>query len=162
MPKQLLKALPIVSIILFLAGCASSNPNAGKITTKGYIADKERVDQEMEGGNFGYLVGTPKADDRSEYKKTRKIYVVEVTKKPGEVPDTVTSSTTSTSSTCEYEAPAREEARAEEPSGRTIELPDFDDRSASSQAQAVEKPAAPSGGGVGQNPTGNNEIGRRK
>jgi nucleoid-associated protein YgaU len=66
-----------------ISGCASSNPNAGGITTRAYVADKDREDQTIQ-GNQGYLMGTPKAEDRSNLSKTRKVYVVEFTK---EIPE---------------------------------------------------------------------------
>ena len=144
MPK-LFKGLTVVLFVLFAAGCASTKPGAGRITTKAYIADKERVDQGMQ-GNFGYFAGTPKPDDRSQFKKTRKVYVLEVTKEPGEASDTTTAPAPSSSTTRGYEPPAQA-AVAEEPRGRTIELPDFDEERAAapSQEEATEQPA--SGGG---------------
>jgi nucleoid-associated protein YgaU len=40
----------------------------------------------MEGGNQGYLYGKPQSEDRQEYRKTRKIYVLEFSK-PADVED---------------------------------------------------------------------------
>lgn len=74
MSKRLRQAGILIFIFTFL-GCSSTG-----ITTRGYVEDKDRVDQEMSGGNFGYISGQPKAEDRAEYKKTRKIYVLEFTK----------------------------------------------------------------------------------
>jgi nucleoid-associated protein YgaU len=141
MPRAF-KGLAVLLFTVFVAGCASSNPNTGGITTKAYVADKDRVDQDMQGGNYGYLAGTPKAADRSQVKKTRKVYVVEFTKEPPEVPDT------------DLEAPApapapREEAQAPEPQGHTVELPNFDNEQAAAPAreQAAAAPAAEVSGG---------------
>jgi len=62
-------------IFLFVSGCA---------TVSTYTLDREREDQEMI-GNAGYLSGTPQSPDRSQSRKTRRTYVVEVlTKGPEE------------------------------------------------------------------------------
>ena len=77
--------------IALVAGCSSTKttvrrePNKEITTTKRmetrfYVEDRQREDQSMEGGNYGYIVGTPVRPDRSNIKKTRKVYVVEVTK----------------------------------------------------------------------------------
>jgi len=79
-----LLALGVVA--LTMVGCASSG-NGGGVETRAYIADKERVDQKMEGGNFGYVGGTPKAPDRSKIRKTRQVYTLEFTKNPDITPD---------------------------------------------------------------------------
>ena len=73
------KQAGIFLLILSVVGCTSAG-----ITTRSYVEDKERVDQEMAGGNMGYIQGQPKPEDRSEYKKTRKVYVLEFTKETGE------------------------------------------------------------------------------
>jgi nucleoid-associated protein YgaU len=83
MPKQMIKGFLLILSAVFVAGCAAGNASSGGITTRAYFADKDREDQNRQGGNQGYIMGTPKADNQ-EYKKTRKIYVVEVTK---EVPE---------------------------------------------------------------------------
>ena len=152
MPKQLFKGLFVVLFMVLIAGCASTNPKAGGITTKAYIADKDRVDQNME-GNFGYLAGTPKPEDRSKLKKTRKIYVMEFIKEPPEDAEVTTTTTeTSVAPSKENKSQAsREEARAEEPQGRTVELPNFDEErsvsheSATAAGKTVEEPAASTG-----------------
>jgi len=74
MSKRLRQAGILIVIFTFL-GCSSTG-----VTTRGYVEEKERVDQEMSGGNYGYISGQPTPEDRSEYKKTRKIYVLEFTK----------------------------------------------------------------------------------
>ena len=149
MPKQLFSGLLFMLLVSFTAGCASSNPKTttgGAVTTRAYVADKERVDQAMEGGNFGFLAGTPQPADRSSLKKTRKVYVVEVTKSPGEVSDDTTTTTTTTETTSSYTPSVKE--RAEEPRGRKIELPDFDGEPspAVSRSEADEPDAALGGG----------------
>lgn len=146
MPKQLFNGLLVVLFVFFVAGCASSpKSKGGGITTRAYITDKERVDQAMEGGNFGYLAGTPQAEDRTNVKKTRKVYVVEVTKAPPEVSDDIAATTESMTSDT---SPVEESAPAEEPRGRKIELPSFDEDSPrSAPAAAADDENAPAGGG---------------
>ena len=83
MSNYMIRGLSFAVLAFVVGGCATakSEGTAGAITTRAYVMDKERVDQKME-GNYGYILGKPVAPDRSEYKKTRKIYVVEVTKEP--------------------------------------------------------------------------------
>lgn len=76
--KKLNHGLSILIIVLFLAGCASSG--TGSVRTRAYVMEKERVDQSMEEGNYGYIFGTPVPEDRSKYKKTRQMHVLEFTK----------------------------------------------------------------------------------
>lgn len=85
MSKQILMQFGCAVIALAVAGCASSS--GGGIETRAYIADKDRVDQKMEGGNFGYVGGTPKAPDTSKMSKKRKVYVLEFTKSPDVTPE---------------------------------------------------------------------------
>ena len=80
--------LSVLGILAFtITGCASSNGNGGGVETRAYIADKDRIDQKMEGGNFGYVTGTPKPPDTSKMSKTRKVYVLEFTKNPDVTPE---------------------------------------------------------------------------
>jgi nucleoid-associated protein YgaU len=62
-----------------LTGCSTKTVSVKDMTVKGYIQDRERVDQD-ENGNAGFLMG--KAPALEPIKKTRKVYVVEVTKTP--------------------------------------------------------------------------------
>ena len=80
MPKNVLRGLSIILGVLFLYGCAATKD----VEVRRYIEVKDRVDQNMEGGNAGFLSGTPQPEDRSEIRKTRKTYVVEVSKRTGE------------------------------------------------------------------------------
>lgn len=66
----------ICLIVFMFSACTGS---VG-LTARSYVEDKPRVDQEMEGGNYGYLVGTPVPEDRGNYKSTRRMYVLEITK----------------------------------------------------------------------------------
>ena len=70
MSKRFRQAGILILIFSFL-GCSSAG-----LTTRSYVEDKPRVDQEMSGGNFGYVGGQPTPEDRSELKKTRKVYVL--------------------------------------------------------------------------------------
>jgi len=94
MHKILFNIMMICGVIVLASGCAStqktveSQPGQTVTTmktleTRFYTDDRERVDQEMK-GNFGYISGTPVPEDRSQYKKTRKMYVLEVTKNVNE------------------------------------------------------------------------------
>ena len=75
MSKYLRFGAVISFIFLFVSGCA---------TVSTYTLDREREDQEMT-GNAGYLSGTPQSPDRSQSRKTRRTYVLEVlTKGPEE------------------------------------------------------------------------------
>jgi len=70
--KNTLKGLSIVCGLIFIVGCASKG-----VEVRRYVEVKDRVDQSMD-GNAGYLSGTPQPEDRSGFKSTRKIYVLEV------------------------------------------------------------------------------------
>ncbi len=76
MPKGLRTSMGMLAGILGTAALAGCGLHA-----RTYVKVRKRVDQEMK-GNFGYLAGTPVPEDRSRYKKTRKMYVLEVTKDP--------------------------------------------------------------------------------
>ena len=80
MPKNVLRGLSIVLGVLFLYGCAATKD----IEVRRYIEVKDRVDQNMEEGNAGFLSGEPQPEDRSEIRKTRKTYVLEVSKSTAE------------------------------------------------------------------------------
>jgi len=91
MLKNMAKGVMVFLVMGLAAGCASSTktvkeePNMTTTTVKSvetrfYVEDRAREDQSMEEGNFGYISGTPQPEDRSNFKKTRKIYVMEVTK----------------------------------------------------------------------------------
>jgi len=70
MLKILSKGLICVVLAFFVAGC----------TVRAYSQRKDRVDQEMS-GNAGYVQGAQQPVDRSDFKTTRKVYVVEFVKK---------------------------------------------------------------------------------
>ncbi|MCB9757250.1 MAG: LysM peptidoglycan-binding domain-containing protein [Candidatus Omnitrophica bacterium] len=83
--KVMLFQLGLGVMALAVAGCASTG--AGGVETRAYIADKARVDQNMEGGNYGYVTGTPIKPDTSAMSKSRKVYVLEFTKNPDVTPE---------------------------------------------------------------------------
>lgn len=68
-------------VAVFVSGCGTTG-----IDMRSYTEEKPRVDQEMGEGNAGYLGGAPTPEDRSQYKKTRKTYVLEISKGAGEIP----------------------------------------------------------------------------
>ena len=76
MPKKILKTFLYLTLGITLAGCSS-------LKAMTYVETKERVDQEPS-GNAGVLFGTPATPANPNVKKTRDIYVLEITKK---VPD---------------------------------------------------------------------------
>ena len=82
MPKRILKTFAYLFLGMMVGGCAS-------IKARSYIETKERVDQDID-GNAGYLTGTPpEAARTASAKKTRDIYVLEITKKAPEEDDTI-------------------------------------------------------------------------
>ena len=75
MPKSKFQVWAVMAAAVILAGCASA-PREGEstgVTTRAYIDDKARVDQNMEGGNYGYLQGTPKPEDRNKDRKSTRL-----------------------------------------------------------------------------------------
>ena len=73
MLNNLIKGAAYGFLILLVSGC----------TMRTYSQVKDRVDQDMT-GNRGYLMGTPRPEDRSAYKPTRKVYVLEMQSKEKE------------------------------------------------------------------------------
>jgi len=70
--KTTLKGLSVLVGVMLIYGCATKGTEVRR-----YVDIKDRVDQNMD-GNAGYLSGTPQPEDRSEFRKTRKIYVLEI------------------------------------------------------------------------------------
>ncbi len=75
--KQCLRGFMLVVLMVIAYGCA-----APKMQVRGYIEDRPRVDQGPD-GNSGFIAGTPKTEDKVAA-KTRKIYVVELSKEADE------------------------------------------------------------------------------
>lgn len=69
------------ALALFLYGCGSSG-----INIRTYAEDRPRVDQEVSGmGNAGYIGGSMNESTLTERKKTRKVYVMEISKGAGNI-----------------------------------------------------------------------------
>ncbi len=85
-------------VLIFLgfivAGCASKGVTVKDVTIRSYMQDRERVDQ-GETGNEGYIQG--KAISVQAPVKTRKVYVVEVSKAVKEAKENPPAGLTSTS-----------------------------------------------------------------
>jgi nucleoid-associated protein YgaU len=123
--KHKVGLLLLVLIVVTVVGCAGSG-----VTTRTYVEDKERVDQKMDesGYNYGYIQGTPKAEDRSEYKKTRKIFVLEMTKEPPEIEEAAVPASTARPRSTRETIPEPEPERREPPEWtKPIEIPAIDD-----------------------------------
>ncbi|MCK5579727.1 MAG: LysM peptidoglycan-binding domain-containing protein [Candidatus Omnitrophica bacterium] len=122
MPKKMMSFGLAFLMVSVLTGCAGK---AG-VRVQSYMADEERVDQSMEGGNYGYFSGTPVPEDRSQFKKTRRIYVLEVTKDVEDVEDVEV--VVPQRSRPEITAPAVQRGTIDVPEwAQTIEIPDFDE-----------------------------------
>jgi len=80
--KDTFKGLALLLALLLVYGCTSTKD----VEVRRYVEVKDRVDQNMEIGNSGYIAGDPIPEDRSDIRMTRKIYVVEVSK-TGEIED---------------------------------------------------------------------------
>lgn len=134
MPKNVLRGLSIVLGVLFLYGCAATKD----VEVRRYIEVKDRVDQNMEEGNAGFLTGTPQPEDRSEIRKTRKIYVVEVSKSTGEEAEEVVVE----SDDALMEEPAYEEEAGydydELTATQDAEIPSLEDEAVESSPSLVE------------------------
>ena len=74
MLKNVLKVLSVAVGVMVIYGCASTKD----VEVRRYTDIRDRLDQEMSEGNAGYIAGTPQPEDRSDFRKTRKIYVLEV------------------------------------------------------------------------------------
>ncbi len=139
--KIVLVQLSLALMALAVAGCASSGSGGG-IETRAYIADKDRVDQKMEGGNFGYVTGTPKQPDLSKMSKSRKVYVLEVTKNPDVTVDELRKGAPPVTPVT-INVPERDDRGSVAPSSDYDERPVYhSDSDASSNAGAVESGAS--------------------
>lgn len=79
--KSIYQTTLLGALALFLYGCGSSG-----INVRTYAEDRPRVDQEVSGmGNAGYIGGSMQESTLAERKKTRKIYVMEVSKGAGNI-----------------------------------------------------------------------------
>lgn len=69
-----MKVLNVGMIAVLAAGCG--------VQAKTYVMDKERVNIQYQGGNAGYITGRPAYNEPE--KKTRRVYILELTKPVGE------------------------------------------------------------------------------
>ena len=76
MPRKIFKTFFCLTLGIALAGCSS-------VKARTYVETKERVDQEP-AGNAGYLFGTPAYQPVNPPKKTRQVYVLELSQKTPE------------------------------------------------------------------------------
>ncbi len=106
---MLLRLLSVIFVI-FAAGCGLKN-----IKAETYVMTKPRVDIQQGAGNAGYLMGTPKYDE--PVKKTRKVYILEVTKAlpEGEVKKIEHEVSTTSSTKVETIVPPAAQEEAPEP-----------------------------------------------
>lgn len=82
MSKKMLFLFLGVILLLGIYGCGTGGSG---INLRSYVEERPRVNTEVT-GNQGYLAGTPSPVDTSEKKKTRKVYVLEITK-PADIPE---------------------------------------------------------------------------
>lgn len=143
MPKRILPGLFMILFAAVMAGCATGGgggDGGGAVTTRTYVEDKERVDQQMEGGNFGYLMGTPVPEDRSNFRKTRRVYVVEVTKNPEVEAEDIEVPAPARQPEPSVDIPAQE--TTQEPEwGRPIAIPPIEDVEFEEEPQAQGEPS---------------------
>ena len=130
MPKNVWKILAGFTPLIFLVGCG--------VQAKNYVQVKERVDQEI-AGNAGYLTGTPSQEDRSQIRKTRKVYVLEVSKVDNTNEEDMTAANSSTAPRSSYEGveTSYPSDNAPEPAQQRIVLPNFDEETPQAESEAV-------------------------
>ncbi len=73
MQSRFLKIVTVIFVVSIFSGC----------TMRSYKQVRDRVDQDMP-GNAGYVSGTPVSEDRSDIRKTRTTYVLEINDKKTE------------------------------------------------------------------------------
>ncbi|MBI5415518.1 MAG: LysM peptidoglycan-binding domain-containing protein [Candidatus Omnitrophica bacterium] len=81
MPKSIIQGTILCALGLFLYGCGTSG-----IEMRTYAEDRPRVDQEIAGvDNQGYVGGSMQSGNIAERKKTRKVYVMEISRGTGNI-----------------------------------------------------------------------------
>jgi len=124
MVKNTFKGLSVIFGVIFLIGCASKG-----VETRRYVEVRDRVDQQMDHGNAGYLSGEPQPEDRSTFRKTRKIYVLEVSQgevEEGQGNDVVEIEDNLDESNAIYEESTFEAENLIEVSRDSVQYPDLD------------------------------------
>jgi nucleoid-associated protein YgaU len=140
------KFLAVVVLAVFAAGCG--------VKAQTYVMTKERADiEEPSGANAGYLSGS--GEYKAPEKKTRKVYILEVSKPvpEGEVRKIEQQFTKTTTDVRPEEARSKsqesyeydQQADADVPAPRKIVIPRIDDESAGEVA-TVSAPAVPAEG----------------
>lgn len=86
MPNNIAKLLILFLAVVIVSGCQTPSVKIPSLDVSTYAKDEPRLDQNIS-GNAGYIVGPPNVEDRSAYKSTRRIYVLEVNKKEDESAD---------------------------------------------------------------------------
>ncbi|HQP10576.1 MAG TPA: LysM peptidoglycan-binding domain-containing protein [Candidatus Omnitrophota bacterium] len=143
MSKNLFKGIAIVLGALFLYGCAATE----NVEVRRYIEVKDRLDQDMNEGNAGYIMGTPQPEDRADIRKTRKIYVVEVSKGEQEAETVVVENANDVSD--ETQTLGEDLEYQSEDELDTLDLEDYDDDGAAVETKNVLKaPVATSSSAV--------------
>ncbi len=121
MVRRIMMGMVFLTAVAVAAGCSSTG-----VTTRTYVEDKERVDQDMSAGNYGYLFGKPVPENREIYKKTRKVYVLELTKEPEQVEEEPLVITRT--KTVYVETEPQPVKKAEEPKwSQPLAIPSFDE-----------------------------------
>ncbi|MCB9747729.1 MAG: LysM peptidoglycan-binding domain-containing protein [Candidatus Omnitrophica bacterium] len=136
MPKIFIRNVFFLLLAIMVSGCQSTKD----IRLRGYIQEKERVDRETQ-GTLGNWQSSPETTP-SNIKDTRRIYVVEFTKEPPQMPDSVfqIDETDFKPQPRTNEEPLRQ-SRKQPPPAPKIVIPKFEDEPLPPSA-AVEKKAA--------------------
>ena len=113
MRKNILVILSMIFVIpVVFCACSVTKD----LTVQSYLEDRARVDQGLSEGNSGYLVGAPSVDELSvPRKKTRKMFVVEVSKPANEIDEKV------------YEYEGKGMSKPQEIRKRVRQIPDVSD-----------------------------------
>lgn len=119
----MMKGLGVGLLVVMISGCTGS---AG-IRARSYVTDKQRVDQRMEGGNFGYFHGKPAPEDRSKFKKTRRIYVLEITKDVEELEEREEEAAPAAQSAPSSGQPTADSQRPLPDWEKSVDIPSFED-----------------------------------
>ncbi len=128
---MLSRFLCLMMVLVFAAGCG--------IKAQTYVMTKDRVGIEKGNGNAGYLTGTPQYIE--PVKKTRKIYVLELTKAipEKEVKKIEQEVRTTTQTNVETSVPAFREETSVKHGSNKIVIPPIDDEKSAAKEITVGK-----------------------
>lgn len=124
--------LSLVAVVVLSAGCG--------LKAQTYVMSKERVDIQKTEGNGGFLMGNSQYQEPD--KKTRKVYILEITKSipESEAKRIEQEVSTSTSAVVEREAPQVQAEETPKPAARKIVIPAIKDEEAAPEVKiAAEK-----------------------